>query len=293
MNKNITPLISVVMPVYNAADFLRPALDSIINQTYKNWELIAVDDASTDASQKILKEYQAKDKRIKVLKNINNLGVSKSANKAISHAKGDYIARMDADDICYPDRFEKQTSYLQDNPDTLAVGMQCHLINEKEEIIGDKLFPTSFKNIKAMMFWSIPVQQPSIMFNCKKIPVDFPWYDGGFRSAEDLELIFKLFKMGKVENMSDFGLKYRIHTRNTSLINPKKTFYLTLKSRLRAIRKHGYRPSLKGLVLTIIQTIVVFIVPAKYVFPLYSIVRGLKQNILFSKKKIQPASFGV
>jgi len=289
MKKQKTPLVSIVMPVYNAAEFLRESLDSILSQTYCNWELIAVDDASSDNSYQILMQYADADSRIKLYKNRNNLGVSKSANKAISKAKGEYIARMDSDDIMFPDRLEKQLKYLQKHDDVLVVGMQCKFVNSRGDITGNKIFPTSFENIKSMMFWSIPMQQPSLMFNRNKLPKNFAWYDGGFTSAEDLELMFKLFKLGKVANMSDFGLYYRIHGGNTSLINPKKTFYLTLKSRIRAVRKHGYKPSLKGLMLTAAQTAIVFIVPNKYIFPLFSVIRGFNKEVKHSLKRIQPA----
>ncbi len=274
-NKEKQPLISVVMPVYNAGSFLMEAIESIRAQTYKNWELVCVDDGSSDDSYEILRKYARKDKRIRVYKNRENMGVSATSNHALSKSKGDFIARMDADDISMPWRFEKQIKCLLLRPDVVAVGGQCELIDGEGNIIGEKRFPVSFEDVKRMIFWSIPVQQPSLMINRVKLPDDFVWYDGGFGSAEEVELLFRFFKLGKVVNLPETLLKYRLHGGNLSLINPRKTFYLTLKSRIRAIGKYGYVPSVYGVFLTLIQIGVVTIVPNKYIYPLYSVLRGM------------------
>ena len=275
MSKNKKPLVSVIMPVYNAGDFLVQAIESILAQTYKNWELIAVDDRSSDDSYKILKAYAKKDKRIQVYRNKSRLNVAANASFALSKAKGEYSARMDADDISYPKRFEKQVCYLLKHKNVILVGSQCEIINKDNEVIGFKKFPRSFVKVKKMIFTSIPVQQPSIMINKNLLPKNFLWYDKEFSVAEEIELLFKLFQYGKVVNLSDTLLKYRIHGNNVSLKNPKHTFYLTLKARFKAIRKYSYRPTFSGLCITIIQTIAITALPMKAIFPVYRIYRGL------------------
>src|ERR1017187_7276972 len=112
--KNNSPYITVLMPVYNAAPFLREAIDSILNQTFKNFELLIINDGSTDNCEEIILTY--KDPRIRYIKNETNIKLISTLNKGIKLSKGKYIVRMDADDISFPDRIEKQVNYMETNP---------------------------------------------------------------------------------------------------------------------------------------------------------------------------------
>lgn len=285
-----SPLVSVVMPVHNAGNFLLEAVESILNQTYKNLELVIVNDASTDETSGILSSF--KDKRIRVFKNKRRFGVTKSANFAIGKARGEYVARMDGDDVASLDRIEKQVNFLHKNGNVVAVGGQCELIDSNGIGIGEKRFPVGDSQIKKMIFSSVPLQQPTLMVNTKLLPKDFVWYDENYSSAEELELLFKLFEFGEVRNLKDYLLKYRIHKGNTSLKNPKKTFFLTLKTRFLAISKYGYRPTFVGILTTVAQTVLISLIPGTWIYPIYSIVRGtnkinvkinLDANVLLQK----------
>ena len=280
-NQKNQPLVSVVMPVYNAEPYLCDAIESIVNQTYGNIEFIIVDDASTDNSWKIIQRYKKQyTKKIKILRNKNNLGVSMTVKKAINKAEGDFIARMDADDISYPNRIEKQLRYLIAHPKTVAIGTQCQIIDAEGKNIGIKKFPISFSEVKKYIFEFVPLQQPSLMISRKKLPSKFEYYKDGLNTAEEVELLFKLFKYGKVENLDETLLKYRLHGANTSLANIKKTFFLTLISRLKAVVVYGYKPTPKSVVITFAQAVAVLIIPQRYLFSLYSFIRN------FSLKRI-------
>ena len=288
-------LVSVVIPVYNAGKYLIPAINSILNQTYKNLEIIFVDDCSTDDSYKILKQYADHDTRIKLLKNQKQRGVSITVKKAIDMATGDYIARMDADDIALPDRISKQVAYLKKNERTVAVGGQCLLIDAKGHIIGKKTFPTQFKHIYKYIFEFVPVQQPTLMIAAHRLPKDFEYYRDGMNTAEEVELFFKLFQYGKVENLSEVVLMYRIHDKNTSFHNIRETFALTLISRINGVYHYGYTPTLRGILITIAQTVIVFLLPTSLTIRLYRAIRALvvskapsllKTNILSPKTLI-------
>jgi len=274
------PLVSVVMPAYNAGDFLCPAVDSILSQTYKNFELIIVNDASTDGTSKILNSYKKSDKRVKVFTNKTKHGVSKSASLGISKARGEFIARMDADDIASPNRLQKQVTFLLKNKSVVAVGGQCELIDKNGVKIGEKRFPTDDKHIKSMIFANVPLQQPTLMVNRSLTPADFTWYDKDFSSAEEIELIFKLFRLGEVRNVKDVVLKYRMHSHNTSLIDPRGTFYLTLRTRIRAIFRYKYVPTFGGVLATLAQIVFISIVPNSWIYPVYSYVRGIRKVTL-------------
>jgi len=288
------PLVSVVMPVKNAGYFLAEAINSILNQTYKNLELVVVNDASSDNTGGILSSVT--DKRLKIFNNKACLGVTKSASIAISKARGKFIARMDGDDIAFADRITEQVQFLLKNKKVIAVGGQCDLINSDGVKIGEKRFPTQPDEVKRMIFTSIPVQQPALMVNKNLLPDDFVWYDENYSSAEELELLFKLFEFGEVRNLKSFLLKYRIHKGNTSLKNPKKTFFLTVRTRIAAIFRYSYRPTFGGVAMTVMELIFVSVIPGAWIYPIYSRIRGmtkLKVRMNFDANIILQKAFGL
>ena len=276
MKVNKKPLVSVIMPTHNAGDFLRFAIESILNQTYKNIELIIVNDASTDETSNILNLLKS-NRKVRINTNEVQVGVSKSANIGVSKARGEFIARMDSDDIAISTRFEKQVVFLTKNKNVVAVGGQCELIDSSGIKIGEKRFPIDNYHIKSMIFANVPLQQPTLMVNKKLLPNNFLWYDNNFSSAEELELIFRLFNIGEVRNLRDVVLRYRVHDHNTSLIDPKRTFYLTLKTRIKAVFKFGYTPTFRGVLITIAQLGFVTIIPDMWIYPVYVYIRGMRK----------------
>lgn len=278
-----TPLVSILMPVYNAHEYLVGALDSMLFQTYRNWELIAIDDCSTDDSFLTLSQYEKLDPRIKAFKNIENMGVGKTLDKAVTYAKGDFIARMDADDMSYPDRFEKQVKYLLDHPEVIALGGQVRLIDEKGKNIGVKMFPTNSNTLYTMLYTNVPIQHPTLMVNKTKLPEHFGWY-GGWKKAQDLYLFFQLVNYGKLANLSDFVLDYRFYADSNSLKNPKDTYSITKKIRAAAKNKFGYKPCFKSRVIEVVQDITVGVLPNFLIRGLFKILRAGKER--FSKEYV-------
>lgn len=279
-------LVSVVMPVYNAGGYLVESIESILDQTYKHFEFIIVDDHSTDQSWNILKRMASRDRRIKLFRNTHNMGVSETVKKAMSEAKGEYIARMDADDIALPRRFELQVAYLQSHPATVALGGQCDIINSHGRVVGRKQFPTSHEDIYRYIFTFVPVQQPTLMIARTRLPRRFEYYRDGMNTAEEVELFFKFFQYGKLENLNETVLQYRIHDANTSLINAKTTFFLTLISRLKAVVAYNYRPTASGVLFTCIQSALVLALPQSALILLYKYVRKMQssQTLSFSQR---------
>ena len=270
------PLISIVMPVYNGTDYLAHAVESILNQTYKNIKFIIIDDASTDDSYSILKRYAKKyPKKITLLKNCHNHNSANAVSKAIAKAKGEFLARMDADDISLPNRLEKQLLYLQKHTKTVAVGTQCLLIDKQNAIIGEKTFPTNFAAIYKYIYSFCPIQQPTLMIATKRLPKNFSYYHHHTPVAEDLELLFSLFRHGEVENLPDYLHMYRLHDNNTSLQNMRQTFLITLQARIRGITDYGYRPTPKGVAMSILQFIPVLILPQRVTSWLYKVTRNM------------------
>ncbi len=287
MKNSKKPLISVIMPVYNAGDFLVEAIESIRWQTYKNWEMICIDDGSTDKSFKILKDFTKKDKRIKVIHSSENQGLAAALNKGLEKAKGAFIARMDADDISLPERFVKQLEFLLKNPRVIAVGSQSELIDEKGDFLGYKKFPCDSQKLYKMMLEMVSIQHPTLM-TYAKIMKKYKYEN--HQTAEDVSMFFKLLQNGDFGNTEEVLFQYRIRKNSNSLKDPKKTFFLTLKSRIKAVRKWGYKPNLKGILVNLAQLFLITVLPKEAILNLYEFLRFRKLGANFSSAKtLRPA----
>ena len=163
------PQISVIMAVYNGEKFLEEAIGSILKQTFLNFEFIIIDDGSEDTSLKIIKNF--KDKRISILENNKNIGLSASLNKGIKLSKGKYIARMDADDISLPERLEKQYNFMERNPNIGIVGTGYDLINESGERMGTYIYPDNPVTIHWKLLTGPVFPHPTVMLR-KKVLIE-------------------------------------------------------------------------------------------------------------------------
>ncbi len=194
MIKN-TPLISVIMPVYNTANFLGAAIQSILDQSFEDFELIIIDDASTDHSGTVISEF--KDERIRKYRNEKNLGLAITLNKAIRLSAGKYIARMDGDDISLPNRFELQISALKKEADRVVVCSTCQLIDEEGKKIGnwkdDKKYLKT-DQIRSRLPMNNCIVHPSVMVT-KDIITDF-FYDPVQHESEDYDLWLRMSSDG-------------------------------------------------------------------------------------------------
>ncbi len=276
MIKKNKPLVTVYMPMYNTGKYVAAAIESILNQTHRHFEFIIIDDCSTDRSYQIAKKYAKVDKRIRLFKNAQNLGVSATSNFAVSISKGKYITRMDSDDLAPVYRLERQVAYLTAHPQTIAVGGQCVIIDKRGNFIGTKNFPLYPKEITDMLFWAMPIQQGTMMINKSLLPTDFYWYQPNLSSAEEINLIFRLTRFGNIANISDTLLFYRHLNTSLSHLNPKKTFALTLNSRLEALRL-GFKPSLKAIGINVVQIFIIALLPNSIINQLWYYIRGVKQ----------------
>ncbi|MEK7604921.1 MAG: glycosyltransferase [Patescibacteria group bacterium] len=280
MSKQKQPLVSVVMPVYNAGDFLVPAIESILNQTYANFELILINDASTDKSLITLKKYLKKNpSKIKLinLKNNLNAGGDACANMGLALAQGKYIARMDADDISHPERLEKQVAFLETHPDVFLVGSNALVINKNGIVIGEKTEPLSTKAIYKGYMTFHPLIHPTTMFH-RVFKGETFRYDIRYNANNDYYTFFKLLCQGrKFVNLEDKLLFYRIHGKNDTFVHMKGKFLNTLRIRVKMCLRFGYRPTLKAIILTMIQGGVIFVLPDRLITELYYVSKGIKK----------------
>jgi len=214
MDNNMnTPAVTVLMPVFNGERFLREAVESILNQSFTDFEFLIIDDASSDGTPDILKEYAGRDSRLRLERNEWNLQIAATLNKGLALAAAPLIARMDADDIALPDRFERQITRFAAQPALTAIGGSVCFITETGEPTGRRLdYPEDHQAIvKALWAHERNLAHPTVMFRTEAVK-----YVGGYRPliayAEDYDLWFRLSEAGPLGNLQEPLLLYRVHS---------------------------------------------------------------------------------
>lgn len=201
------PKISVIMPAYNAEKYIAEAIDSILGQTYGDFEFIILNDCSKDRTEEIILPYT--DPRIVYLKNEKNMGVAATLNRGLSAAKGEYIARMDADDISLPERFAKQVAYLDSNPAVAVLGANVESFNEKGTI-STGWSATDPEQMKTDLFFACGLAHPGVMTR-RAVIGELGGYDPEFEGLEDYELWCRVQENWQVVSLPEVLLRYRIH----------------------------------------------------------------------------------
>ena len=204
------------MSVFNDEKFLKSSIDSILNQSYNNFEFIIIDDGSTDSTLSIIKDYAKVDKRI-VFVSKKNSGITKSLNLGLKMSKGKYIARIDGDDISHSLRFEKQIDLFKKESQTALIGTNCILIDENELQIGGKKYnyPTNYNKIKSNLLSGNSIFPHSSMMFKKSIIKNFGFYDEYFKKTQDYNLLLNLLSKNKFIKCINFEeplLKIRKHS---------------------------------------------------------------------------------
>jgi glycosyltransferase involved in cell wall biosynthesis len=212
------PVVSVVMSVYNGERFLRMAIDSVLAQTFRDWELIVIDDASTDSTPEILAEYR--DPRIQVLRNETNRKQAVCSNRGIAAASGRYIARFDADDVSLPDRLGKQVAYLEAHPDVALVASAAHFIDEAGSRVDFRAGGLGCCAVNFLFTWYCPVIHSSVVFRTEAARPPNGYDDNPrYCFSEDYEFMSRIAFHGKVHVLAEPLVEYRIHPSSVSAKN--------------------------------------------------------------------------
>lgn len=207
------PRLSVVLPVYNGARYLRDSLDSVLRQTFTDFEVLVLDDGSTDRSLEIVAARP--DPRIRVIRQAGNLGLVPTLNRGLADARGAYVARHDADDIALPGRFAAQVRALDAQPATLVVGTWVQLIDGDGALLKTWRYPTHPIAVEWMLHFDSAVGHPSAMYRASAVR-DAGGYDPNFPYAEDFELWTRLSRAGEVRNLPEVLEQYRVHEASLS-----------------------------------------------------------------------------
>lgn len=225
------PLVSVIMATHDDQLFLKLAVESILGQSLNNLELIVIDDFSTDSTWQILKSI--KDKRLILKRNLKHEGLTRSLNKALKASKGQYIARMDSDDISKIDRLKTQIDYLTNHPDIAAVGSWIQYIDKNGKYLKVKKLPKSYTNIKNAIPRFNPFIHPTLVFRSEMLK-KIGGYDKTFYCAQDYDLMLRINANHKTANIPKVLLYYRVSNSQISSANMTKQLKFAQKARIKA-----------------------------------------------------------
>jgi glycosyltransferase involved in cell wall biosynthesis len=215
-----SPKVSVVMSVYNGERYLQQAINSILNQSFCDFELIIVDDGSTDDTAAIVNSYR--DPRIVRFRHATNQGLIASLNFGLTRARGELIARQDADDISLPNRLEEQVGLCDREPQVVIVGSGCHLIDETGTHLGIWRYPLSNTDVRWHMLFHCGFAHTSVMFRADALRRNRLQYEEQAKHAEDYDLWSRLLSYGQGQNTAQVLVKYRRHSHQVSSISAEQ-----------------------------------------------------------------------
>jgi len=242
---NTKPLVSILLPVHNSASHLADCLKSLVSQSYRQIEIIAINDFSTDSSFKILKSFAKKYKKVRVYKNLKRYGVVMTLNRLLKHSKGDYIAFMDANDISSKQRIKKQLEFLLGNQGVVAVGSQCRFMNDRSRLIGKSDFPKENQFIYRSPLHGISMQFETVLINMHLIPKDLLRFQANSDHFIYSDVLIKLLPYGKFANLPQYFHYHR---------NDPKAYFFDLRIHLisliklwiKSIANYDYQLSIKS-----------------------------------------------
>ncbi len=263
------PKVSVIIPVYNAEKYIGEAVDSILRQTFKDFEIIILDDASTDKTPEIISSY--KDDRIKVYRNEKNLYIAGNRNKGVALSKGKYIMWQDADDISMPDRMEVQYNLMESNPKIGICGSYLEIFDEGGTSHIRK-YKTNDKEVRRTIFRYSPVAQPSAMIR-KECFDKFGLYSLDMPPAEDIEMSFRIGQEYEFANIPRPLIRYRVHNKSATFAKLKQTENNTLITRQRFKNNLAYNYTFNDSVYNLIQKITLDLMPSEFRIHLFNFIR--------------------
>jgi len=277
MQKQNKPFISVLMTAYNAEKYIGLAIESILDQTYKNFEFVIVEDCSTDKTWDIIQKYAKKDKRIITVKNDVNLNAGGSSNKGLKLCKGKYIVRMDADDWSYPDRIEKQVKYMETHNDIVCSGGTLINCDEHLQPYGVRKYALEHEDIIKQILQFNPVPHPASIWR-KDILDKTHGYPPKLGMSEDYALTLEISQYGNLGNIEDELIRYRIHKKSASNAKMSHQQAITVYLSFKGQYEYKFEPRFKDHIWRVLQILTMYTIPAP-------IKRFLFNILVHSKKK--------
>lgn len=241
------PLVSIVLPVYNASKYLKTSLESLVSQSYGNLEIIIIDDASTDNSYRILSSYRKKNSRIKIFRNKKHYGLAICLNRAMKRVKGNLVTFMDPRDISTQNRIERQVAFLFSHPKIAAVGTQCLHIDNNNKSLSESIFPLEHESIQQTVYAGLSMQFETALINRLLLPKDILKFKTNKYPLTFTQVFMRIVQYGTVANMADV-LYYR-RTSALTLIGKSKLQHVSniLKLWVQAQTHSRFSPSVRSL----------------------------------------------
>lgn len=227
------PLVSVLVATYNSENFIKDNLDSLISQTYKNIEIVVCDDASSDNTVSIVKKYQEKDERIKIIQNEKNLGITLNMNNGIKNCNGKYIAILDADDWSYPYRIEEQVKIMENNPNVVVCSGYMDICDEELNMKTTREYPLEDQEIRKAIIRYNPISHPASIWRASKL-LETSLYNNRLPIARDYDLVVRISEFGEYRNIPKSLIKYRVRKGSETGKKTRQTqwysFYVQMKA---------------------------------------------------------------
>jgi len=227
-----SPRVAVVLPVRDGEKYLSAAVESVLGQTFGDFELVVVDDGSTDRTMEILAGFS--DTRLRVIRLAGKLGLVAALNRGILDAGGEFVARMDADDVCHPRRFEKQVDFLEAHSGVSACGTWFRTFGARKSKVRTPLAP---EHIRARLFFGWAVGHPTLMIRRAFLQSNGLYFDEEFTNCEDYDLMVRAAQLGQIETIPEFLLAYRLHDGQVSASHQGDMAEKADRIRLRQVRK--------------------------------------------------------
>jgi len=260
--KEDKPLVSILITTYNSEKYIKECLESILNQTYKNLEIIIIDDCSKDNTLNILKEY--KDNRIKIYSNKHNLGISKNLNKGLNKCNGEYIAIMDSDDWSYPDRIKKQVKLMEDNQKTILCGGYMDICDENLNYKTTRTYPTTDKEIRKIILRYNPISHPAIMWRKEKLLKTNLYPLWTKNTCHDYALVLEASQYGELRNIPEPLIKYRVRKNSVTGKKIRQTQLFSTYLQLKACIEYGLKATKKDKMFIIMRSLSTFVLPTSF-----------------------------
>lgn len=237
--------ITVLMPVHNGKKYLAQAIQSILDQTFEDFELLIINDGSTDSTPEIIEQFS--DPRILVISNKKNIGLIGALNRGIELAKGRYIARMDCDDLSATDRLAKQWEFMEKHSDIGVCGSWVRAIGRSEEKLWK--YPTTDSEIRCKMLFSTPFAHPSVIIRKAVLVEQKIKYATNYKFAEDYELWTRCMDRCGLANLSEPLISYRLHEGNISFLHAEEQRQVAMRTQRNILKKIGINVSEEELTL--------------------------------------------
>lgn len=265
------PRVSVLMPAYNAEKYIAKAIESILNQTFADFEFLIIDDGSTDGTWDCIRNFAEKDKRIITSKHKKNLKICATRNELISLSRGEYIVWQDADDISLPQRIEKQVSLMDGNPAIGISGGYLSFFNESGNLSTRK-YAANDVDLRKTVFRYSPVAQPAAILR-RSLLEKAGHFDESLTQAEDLDLSLRLGAISKFSNLQEIILMYRVNGNSITMRALQDNIRQTLTVRKRAAGNYGYKMKLMDKIVFNATAIFQFM-PAQITYLIFNLLRN-------------------